>query len=648
MGVTVILLFIHFAFREPDLNEQFRSVALVAAGNANARIRLLEQAATDYKAGKKNLAALRKQLLETRKAYKGIEYLLEYYYPEHVKEYINGPPLFHQDPYPHDTSINNDYYGGGIEAYLNSAPLDYLEHDHYKTAPRVIEPRGLQVLDELIFADEAETGKEKIITLTRELTTKFDVLVQALNKRKYFQDYEMIEAIRLELVRMFTLGVTGFDTPGSRNALEECGASLKALQKVTEPFLTQISDSSAQQVRMLFKNSIRYVQKNKDFDTFDRLVFLTTCINPLYSALLDVHCQLKLRSTAEITRTIPAWNFYSKNLFAENFLNPYHYTQLKEHRDSDELRSLGRKLFYDPRMSRNNAMSCGSCHQPLKAFTDGVSRSFASVEGKNVLRNAPTLINAVYADRYFYDLRAFDLEEQGEHVIESHMEFNTSFPELLEKINADVQYKKAFDAVFHNSGKPVNRHQFSAALTSYVLSLRSFNSEFDRFVRGEKKTLAADVRHGFNLFMGKASCGTCHYPPTFAGLVPPHYEENESEVLGVLEKPLAFKVDGDRGRMDNAVETENIEIYRRSFKTASIRNIAYTAPYFHNGSYASLEEVIDFYDHGGAQGAGLTDQIPNQTLAPDSLHLSSYEKQALIAFLRSLSDSTAVATYSSY
>ncbi len=120
---------------------------------------------------------------------------------------------------------------------------------------------------------------------------------------------------------------------------------------------------------------------------------------------------------------------------------------------------LGKKLFYDKRLSRAGNLSCGSCHQPERAFTDGVARSFTGEGYNTVQRNAPSLINAVYADRYFYDLRSFDVEDQAGQVIKNHLEFDTDFPQLLQKINADTGYTEAFDKVFNNknkTGKPAS------------------------------------------------------------------------------------------------------------------------------------------------------------------------------------------------
>jgi cytochrome c peroxidase len=219
------------------------------------------------------------------------------------------------------------------------------------------------------------------------------------------------------------------------------------------------------------------------------------------------------------------------------------------------------------------------------------------------------------------------------------LEFNTSFTDLIDKVDNNARYKVLFEKAFGSSSE-VTRYKFSAALSSYVASLRSINSQFDRYARGEVKDISPQVKLGFNLFTGKAGCATCHYAPTFSGLVPPLYHENESEVLGVLAKPNTLDVDQDTGRISNKITEDNEEIYRGSFKTMTVRNVKLTAPYFHNGAYNTLEEVINFYNKGGAAGLGLTYEVPNQTLPPDHLNLSKKEIAALIAFMESLTDTS--------
>ncbi len=631
-------------WHSPDLcqsgyyQDEFRPIIVAQANALENEVDVLNSTAVSYRQGNLNLKQLRTQLIKTRLAFKKAEGILEYYFPKHIKSYINGPPLHHLDPYPVKEEFNtNHYYGISPAEYSKTLPIDQLNTDHYRGQQRVVAPVGLQVLDEMIFAEENSINPEEVVKLTYNLKETYAVLVKAVAFRNYFYEHEVMEAARLELVRIFTMGITGFDTPGSLNAMNEATASLEGMKQVLKPLMSRMNASEKQQTETAFKNAIIYLERNKDFDSFDRLVFLTDYFNPLYKALLQMQVGLHIKSSQEISGEVSAWNAYSNNLFADDFLNPYYYTLLKQKDDTPYLRELGKQLFYDTSLSSNGKMSCASCHRPELAFTDGVPKSLASVEGKSVLRNAPSLINAVFSDRYFYDLRAVDLEEQGEHVIENHLEFNTTFPEIIKKLNTSPEYQALFEKAFEGN-TAINRYRFSAALTSYVTSLRSFNSTFDRYARGESKEISPQVKLGFNLFTGKAGCATCHYAPLFSGLVPPLFHENESEVLGMLSKPNTMNIDMDAGRIGNGTVEDNEEIYRGSFKTTTVRNVKLTAPYFHNGAYTTLEEVIGFYNKGGAAGLGLTYEVPNQTLPPDYLNLSKKEIAALIAFMESLTD----------
>jgi cytochrome c peroxidase len=577
-----------------------RQTAAVYAAEFEKAVLGLEEVALAYKFNRTSIDSLRAALLQTRIAYKKTECLLAYFYPEYIEEHING------------------------------APLPRIEQGDSRAVVKM--PEGLQILDELIASAQAGDEKVQIASLAQQLKTHTGFLLKGFAQQQVKEE-DWFNAMRMELVRIFSLGITGLDSPGSLNALPEARSSLTAMQSFTSSFLKEKNkEHEARTVNELWQGAIDYLQQPVPFDDFDRLAFLTKYINPLYKQLLQ--WQTGLQHLSPVANT--GWNNTSGNIFGDDFLDPYFYTELTRAQDSKALRSLGKKLFYDPVLSSNNQFSCATCHNPSLAFTDGEPKSPGNVKGRTVQRNAPSLLNAVYADRYFYDMRAFSLEQQAEHVIFNHMEFNTDYTGILKKLNNDPQYKPLFRECFRQP--LIDRDAFLKALASYVLSIRSFNSSFDRYVRGELNTIEQPVKDGFNLFMGKAQCGTCHFAPTFSGLVPPLYAENESEVLGVPEN-AATKIktlDADNGRIDNQLYSEMAWIYEKSFKTTSIRNAALTAPYFHNGAYKTLEQVIDFYDNGGGAGQGLP--IKNQTLGADSLHLSGEEKNALIAFITSLND----------
>ena len=371
---------------------------------------LLEGAGRDFHAHKIKKAALQKQLKNTRVAYKRVEFMLEYYFPEHIKAYINGPPLRHLDPYPfREMPLPDAYYND--PSYINLAPLDDQEPNAYLKPREIQEPQGLQALDELLFSEDMSAEVERILPLTANLATRSRIVVQALLKRKYIENYQILEASRLEIVRIFTLGLTGFDTPGSLNAIDEARAVFSELAKVIEPTLEAASPERRAEIRKLFSSAAMLLRPQK-FDDFDRLQFLMHVANPLYKALHEAHRELKLKRSRDLTYETQAWNVDSQNLFASDFLNPYAYTLLTEVQDSAALRALGKKIFYDDGFGEGRAMSCSSCHRPERAFTDGLP---TTADG----RNTPSLINAVLADRFFYDLRALSLEEQITKVVEN-------------------------------------------------------------------------------------------------------------------------------------------------------------------------------------------------------------------------------------
>jgi len=171
-------------------------------------------------------------------------------------------------------------------------------------------------------------------------------------------------------------------------------------------------------------------------------------------------------------------------------------------------------------------------------------------------------------------------------------------------------------------------------LSEFIKTLDSRNSKFDKYLRGDKSQMTKEEVNGYNLFAGKALCSSCHFFPLFNGTVPPMYNDNEFEVIGTPEKPDNRTLDPDAGR--KAVTHSNI--HNHAFKTPTLRNIAYTAPYMHNGVYDNLDSVLVFYNKGGGAGVGL--KVENQTLPFDSLGLSKKELNDIKSFLLTLSDTT--------
>ena len=232
---------------------------------------------------------------------------------------------------------------------------------------------------------------------------------------------------------------------------------------------------------------------------------------------------------------------------------------------------------------------------------------------------------------FFADARAGSLEGQIVSVVENHAEFNMTMDNVVERVMDNEKYKEKIKDLYNN--KRVN-YNIRHAIASYIRTLNTFSSKFDKNMRNEENTLTAQEKLGFNLFMGKALCASCHFAPVFNGTVPPNYKDTELEFIGVpaTTDTINPKISPDLGRF-NLFKTEERKHF---FKTPTIRNIAKTAPYMHNGVYSTLEEVMDFYNKGGGAGLGIGNEY--QTLPFDNLQLSKKEIQAVIAFMKTLTD----------
>lgn len=552
-----------------------------------------------------SLRDLQVAFTSARLAYKRVEYLVDFHYTAYNQLYINGTPFQKYD---------------------------------YESSGDLVDPQGFQRMEELLYLEDELARTSELAGLAATLAQRVTHL-QKVWPATNIEPVNTLEAIRSGLVRVFALGLAGFDTPGSPNAMLESLVAFRAMQAhfaALQDGLSAVPPGLAQRSAALFDAGISQLEGNPDFNTFDRLRFLEEVVNPLYAVLLDV----QLAAAGGFTQyKTSAQNMAARNLFAENFLAPGYYNQTSlVPLDNADSVALGHRLFLDARLSRSKDMSCASCHATEQAFTDGLATAITNQEGEFQLRNTPTLLNAVYATRQFWDMRAYDLERQVPHVADNVLEFDLSLEEAARLLSEDPAYHEAFTRIYGDSVQPaIQPRTISNALAAYVASLRSLDSAFDRYVRGETESLAPEARRGFNLFMGKAACGTCHFAPVFNGTVPPFYTETESEVLGVTvgfdpDQPV---LDDDPGRSANAIPRDDkLGHFNRSFKTMTVRDVERTAPYMHNGSFETLEDVVEFYDLGGGAGMGLA--VPNQTLASDALELSDQEKSDLVAFMRAL------------
>ena len=576
--------------------------------------KVFHQSATELDASNKQKENIKKQFRASKVAFKKVEYLAEHLDGQFIKDYING------------------------------APLPSLERNSPSLS--VLEPEGLQRLEEVVYEDDLFSQKKILTDLTEKFAKSTEIL-ESYQKKYLVTDRHIFEAARLQILRIVTLGITGFDSPVIASSIDDATISLQSTYNSIKNYFSLMKNKEERydlKLSNAFESAINYLNQNKDFESFDRAIFIREYANPIFSLLLDTHLSFGIETWNEAERLDikHSINYFAKNLFGEDLINPFYFTQVTSSKYTPEVLELGKTLFFDPALSKTNERACASCHQPSKGFTDGFPKSIATGFEGTVERNSPTLLNAVYSDRFFYDLRSEVLELQLDHVITSHKEFRTNYLELFDKLKQSEDYMKMFKKAFPEMGnEPVKKTSIAFSLAAYVKSLASFNSPFDQYIRGETDEIDPAVKNGFNLFMGKAACGTCHFAPVFNGSVPPNYKEIESEVLGVpKEKDVSkFEIDPDMGRY-YGVNKEKADFYKHSFKTVTVRNIALTAPYMHNGVYETLEEVVDFYNKGG--GIGLGFEVPNQTLPFDSLNLTNNEQKDIVAFMQALTDTTGI------
>ncbi len=540
--------------------------------------------------------------LQARKTYKEAETLLEYFAYNHVIQYING------------------------------APLPKLEEG----VPGVsyVTPEGFQFLEEAI----CEQNEEETNRLASKLADRLQEVNNRLLANRKIYDRDVLESARNGLIRLMGLGITGFDTPCLSDAHAESEVVWQSIgEEVLNYYANHSRNASTVQGFVVSGNELF---QNADFESFNRADFLQKALLPLYKELVQAQKELGVEFYDEIDVLDIPVNRRSEQVFSPDFFNKLYYANINKTQYNKKQSGLGKLLFYDPILSGNNQRSCNSCHQAEFAFADGKVRATNFSQTDSLPRNTPHLIDAIYAKSFFWDARADEIGVQIEHVVENEHEFNSNYLDVIEKLNTCPDYVELFQEAypFLQPNMQVSKHTINQSLAAYIADLSSFSSPFDAYMNGNENSISSEAKAGFNLFMGKGACGTCHFAPTFSGLVPPFYADTETEVLGIpaMGYPETQTHDTDLGRFDSGKMSNRAPHFKHSFKTPTVRNSDKTAPYMHNGSMADLSTVVDYYNQGGGIGLGFA--VDNQTLPFDSLSLSQTEQQSIVAFMESLTD----------
>jgi cytochrome c peroxidase len=264
--------------------------------------------------------------------------------------------------------------------------------------------------------------------------------------------------------------------------------------------------------------------------------------------------------------------------------------------------AMGRDLFSDQRLSRDGSISCASCHDPKRAFTDGKPVA-EGASGHRGQRRVPAIVNRGYGKSFFWDGRIATLEEQVLQPILSPSEMDMTVEEALVRLRAEGRYSA------------LTRDGLAQALASYVRTILAGGSPYDRYIAGDREALPEQARMGLQIFRRKGNCASCHLGPNLT--------DERHHNTGIAWRDGRF---ADTGRFIVTKRDHDMG----AFKTPTLRQVAARPPYMHDGSIATLEEVVEYYDRGGNRNPNLDSEL-------QPLGLSGEEKQALVKFLRSLS-----------
>lgn len=543
-------------------------------------------------AGEKNTDTLQAGLNELRDIYKRMEWAVAFFMPETTR-FLNGPNL------------------------------EEVETEENLVYP----PEGLQVLEELVYPGFDYKEKDELLRQLKLIVGKA-YFIENYFTANQFSENQILQALRNEVFRITTLGIAGFDTPVSGRELHEVQPALKG---VAEVFL--ILDSSKERKQITdsvlasIQNATVYLNsRSQNKETFDYLLFIRSYLNPISNTIFQYKRELGI-GDMQINHVL---NPEAPNLFSKNAFQVDAFAPGESYATSPEKAALGKQLFHNTGLSGGRNRSCASCHQPDRAYTDGLKTPL-SLSKSALLRNTPSLNYAGFQFRQFWDMRSTDLEGQVADVIQNRDEMHGDLSGIVEELNRNPKSLEAFRKIYKSD--KIETWQVKNALSAFIRSLPTFSSRFDKYMQGDDSVLIPDQKRGFNLFVGKGRCASCHFIPLFNGTVPPEYNKTESEVLGIAKDHFNKSLDPDPGRGKfNPV----IASLQHAFKTPTLRNVSRTAPYMHNGAYPDMNSVMDFYNKGGGNGLGFS--LKNQTLPADPLDLTPSEIQDIIRFMEALND----------
>jgi cytochrome c peroxidase len=490
-------------------------------------------------------------------------------------------------------------------------------------------------LAEMSLEDSTAT-RDSLRTLIREALAAHAVFAADSITRQLERCDPFFLANRLFLLNLASIYTTGFECPDTASVIPELGDLLAGVTRIYAAYDQSFPDHPLPPAYLdRFERMRAFVaEAPRSFSGFDRFVFIRDHVDPLFVANQDLIERYGVRSTSPNDYAI---NDRSRALFDRTLFSTQNtggvFSMVRDTSTRADIRRVGRLLFYDPILSGNNQRACASCHHPAEFFAHPEVTTDLTFDRQHRLpRNTPSLVDVVFHQLLMLDGKHRTLLEQARGVITNPIEMASREDDVVRKVMSCREYRTAFQRFlgYIPEEKRVTLDVIISALTSYYGVYSNGYSDFDEAML-HGAPLDADARRGFNLFMSKAQCGTCHYVPQFNGMKPP-FTDTEFEVLGTPADTMYRALSDDPGRFDVHAVPE----MKHAFRTPTVRNAERTAPYMHNGVFRTLDQVIDFYDRGGGAGHGL--EITNQTLSPDSLGLTAAERADLKAFLHALNE----------
>lgn len=493
-----------------------------------------------------------------------------------------------------------------------------------------------------LYLEEEDAAKDSLLSLLQSAIDATDTYAAdsiTVNLKTHHHFYLCNRLFLLNLAAIYT---TGFQCPDTSRIIPELRLLLHHVGSIYTSFNEGFPATPvSKEYLSLYDQAIDFLNTQPDeYTRFDHFAFIRNYVNPLFGLNQQAINDYKVISRSFVDYSL---NKRSKSIFDKDIYRGQGakgiFLRVTDGEVLSEIDRVGKLLFYDPILSGNNKRSCISCHKPAEYFTDTIGTSALQYNGKDLLpRNTPSLVNVEYNHLVMLDGQHISLQDQTKAVINNPEEMGGNENEILKKVLSCPDYKKAFQKLLQYTPQEeeITFEHIISAITFYYSKFSKYYAPFDDAMNA-KAELPAAAKNGFNLFMGKAQCATCHFVPQFNGVKPP-YVGSEFEVLGVPADTAFSRLSDDKGRynVNPAVETLH------AFRTGSLRNIEHTGPYMHNGVFRTMKEVIDFYDAGGGAGRGLP--VDNQTLSSDSLRLTKAEKEDIIQFLRSLNENVVFET----